>query len=130
RVDCADARPQHHRGPHHPGLSPGSPLRGRTRPWKQVQQSRMPTIRQAVDALEERLFVGRERDLESFRSWLERPAGPTPEILNVHGPGGVGKSALLAAFRRIAAGAGRTVALVDGRAVPATPAAFPQASAG
>src|SRR3954469_4872970 len=83
----------------------------------------MPTIREAVDALEERLFVGRTRDLDAFGEFLERPAGPEPQLLNVHGPGGVGKSALLAAYRRIAERAGRPVVLVDGRSVPAEPAA-------
>ena len=81
----------------------------------------MPTIREAVDTLEERLFVGRARDLEVFREWLEQPE---PSLLNVHGPGGVGKSALLGAFRRIAGRTGRQVVLVDGRSVPANPEAF------
>src|SRR3954465_11219425 len=90
----------------------------------------MPTIREAVDALEERLFVGRTRDLDAFGEFLERPAGPEPQLLNVHGPGGVGKSALLAAFRRIAERAGRPVVTIDGRSVPAEPEAFLTAAAG
>src|SRR6266545_4227919 len=89
----------------------------------------MPTIREAVESLEERLFVGRERDLETFARWLEQPAGPAPEILNVHGPGGVGKSALLAAFRRMATRAGRRVVLLDGRALEVAPEAFLRAVA-
>jgi DNA-directed RNA polymerase specialized sigma24 family protein len=84
----------------------------------------VPTIREAVDALEERLFVGRTRDIDTFQTWLERPAGPEPQILNVHGPGGVGKSALLAAFRRIAEAGGRPVTVVDGRSVPADADSF------
>ncbi len=87
----------------------------------------MPTIREAVDALEERLFVGRARDLEAFGDFLDRPE---PEILNVHGPGGVGKSALLAAFRRTAERAGRSVTAVDGRSVPAEPEALLAAAGG
>jgi len=87
----------------------------------------VPTIREAVDALEERLFVGRARDLEAFGDFLERPE---PEILNVHGPGGVGKSALLAAFRRTAERAGRPVTAVDGRSVPAEPEALLAAAGG
>ncbi len=89
----------------------------------------MPTIREAVDSLEERLFVGRDRDLETFVRWLEQPAGPAPEILNVHGPGGVGKSALLGAFRRIALRGGRRVVLLDGRSVEPAPEAFLRAAA-
>jgi hypothetical protein len=90
----------------------------------------VPTIREAVDALEDRLFVGRSRDLDSFRNWIDQPAGPEPSLLNVHGPGGVGKSALLAAFRRIAERAGRPVVLVDGRSVPAEPEPFLAAATG
>jgi len=88
----------------------------------------VPTIREAVDALEERLFVGRARDLEGFRTWLEGDAEAEFSLLNVHGPGGVGKSALLGAFRRIAERAGRPVALVDGRSVPPEPGAFLEAA--
>jgi hypothetical protein len=84
----------------------------------------VPTIREAVDALEERLFVGRTRNLEAFRAWMDHPSGPEPSLLNVHGPGGVGKSALLGAFRRLAERAGRPVVVVDGRSVQAEPAAF------
>src|SRR5215211_2988489 len=84
----------------------------------------MPTIREAVEALEERLFVGRAHDLEAFDLWLGRPGGPEPQLLNVYGPGGVGKSALLAAFRRISERAGRPVVAIDGRSIPPTPEAF------
>lgn len=87
------------------------------------------TLGAAVRALEDRLFVGRERELALFARWLQ--AEPSvPEILDVSGPGGVGKSALLGAFQRIAAGAGRVVALVDGRTLEATPAALLQALGG
>jgi DNA-directed RNA polymerase specialized sigma24 family protein len=90
----------------------------------------VPTIREAVDALEERLFVGRALDLDAFRNFLEAPPGAEPQLLNVHGPGGVGKSALLGAFRRIAERAGRPVVGVDGRSVPAEPEAFLAAALG
>jgi putative ribosome biogenesis GTPase RsgA len=42
-------------------------------------------------------------------------------LLNVSGPGGVGKSALLGAFRRLAEEAGRPVVVAEGRGMPPTP---------
>ena len=63
-------------------------------------------------------FVGREAELEVFRKALYEPA-PTSSVLFVHGPGGVGKTALLGVFAELAAEAGRPVARVDGRAVRA-----------
>lgn len=74
----------------------------------------MATIQQDALARESRLFVGRERELALFRSWL---AADTPTILSVSGPGGVGKTALLSAFEREAQAAGRSTVRVDGRAI-------------
>jgi hypothetical protein len=65
------------------------------------------------------LFVGREPELATFRDWLATSAR-VPEILNVSGPSGVGKSALLRTFQRIAADEGRTAILADGVGFPAT----------
>ncbi len=90
----------------------------------------MPTIREAVEALEERLFVGRAQDLETFERWLGPDDGGAPQLLNVHGPGGVGKSALLGAFRRVSERAGRPVVTIDGRSVPPTPEDFLSAATG
>src|SRR5947199_10856209 len=77
----------------------------------------MATIGQALEWLEERLFVDRERELEIFRHWLDTQ-GPLPEILNVSGPGGVGKSVLLRAFRHLALGLGHLVVLIDASDIP------------
>ena len=66
----------------------------------------MPTFGQLVRDLDERNFVGRERQMAIFREWLAADP-PRPELINVSGPGGVGKSALLGAFRRQAEHAGR-----------------------
>ena len=74
----------------------------------------MPTIGEAVHGLQTRLFVGRQRELARFQVWLEAET-PLPEILDVSGPGGVGKTALLGAFRRCAHQHGRPVVWVDGR---------------
>lgn len=60
----------------------------------------MPTIGDALSLLDAELFVGRERELARCRQWLGAPT-PRPEILNVGGPGGVGWTAMLHAFRWI-----------------------------
>jgi energy-coupling factor transporter ATP-binding protein EcfA2 len=80
-----------------------------------------PTLGDALRSLEQRLFVGREAEMAAFRDWLLDRASPTPEILYVYGPGGVGKSTLLRAFARAAEALGRAAVLVDGREVAPTP---------
>jgi hypothetical protein len=76
----------------------------------------MATLGQAVRALEEQFFVGRDHELDLFRHWLVAAPNP-PEILSVSGPGGVGKSALLGAFQRYAIAQGWSVVFVDGRTI-------------
>ncbi|MGR6917974.1 AAA family ATPase [[Actinomadura] parvosata] len=71
-------------------------------------------------------FVGRRQELEIFRSALD---GDGLGVLYVHGPGGIGKSALLRRFADEAVAAGRTVIQLDGHIVNATPEAF-EAEAG
>lgn len=71
------------------------------------------TFSDVLRGLEEQLFVGRERELAFFRRWLDAGAN-SPEILNVSGPGGVGKSTLLRAFGRLAESTGRRVVCLDG----------------
>src|SRR5260221_184943 len=103
-----------------PRSSPEGRSRGRTP---------MPTLGDAVQAFEERLFSGRHRELAVFQQWLT--ISPTsPEVLNVSGPGGVGKSSLLAAFQRCAETLGWSVVVVDGRSVPPTPDGFLRALGG
>lgn len=70
-----------------------------------------------------RRFVGRSSELELFTATLEA-SEPSFTVLHVHGPGGVGKSALLRAFADRAAHTGATPALVDGREVEPSPAGF------
>ncbi|HZG88414.1 LuxR family transcriptional regulator [Paenibacillus sp.] len=66
-----------------------------------------------IEALSERLFVGRGVELAVFSAFLERGA-PRPErIVNVCGGSGIGKSFLLDRFRRLAAAAGRPALTVD-----------------
>ena len=83
----------------------------------------LATLGQAIAALEEQLFVGREPELATFRHWLTAVPAP-PEILVVSGPGGVGKTALVGAFRRQARVEGRHVVDVDGQHLRPTPRAF------
>jgi hypothetical protein len=77
------------------------------------------SIGEAVSRLDEDSFVGRELELATFRAWLTEPTR-FPEILNISGPSGVGKSTLLRAFGRIALEQGRTVIHADVGTVPAT----------
>ncbi len=72
-------------------------------------------------------FVGRAAPLATVSAAL---TGDAPaRIIHVHGPGGVGKSALLRAVGRRAAGLGRPIIRVDGRLVAATPEALATAVA-
>ncbi|WP_336208736.1 ATP-binding protein [Nonomuraea sp. LPB2021202275-12-8] len=65
-------------------------------------------------------FVGREEELAVFNAALY---GGGCSVLYVHGPGGIGKSALLRRFAYEAAVAGRPVSMVDGGMLEPSPAA-------
>ncbi|MBP2703856.1 ATP-binding protein [Microbispora sp. RL4-1S] len=71
-------------------------------------------------------FVGRGEELAVFNAALN---GGGCGVLYVHGPGGIGKSALLRRFAHEAAVAGRPVSTVDGRMLEPSAAAF-EAEAG
>jgi hypothetical protein len=60
------------------------------------------------------VLVGRERELAAFLAWEASGEG---EVLNVSGPGGVGKTALLGAFAQAST---RPVIQVDGRVIEPT----------
>jgi hypothetical protein len=66
-----------------------------------------------------RAFVGRKAELAAFDEALCGGG-----VLFVHGPGGIGKSALLSCFAQRAAAADRTVTMLDGRLLDPSPAAF------
>ena len=70
----------------------------------------MASLGETLQDLRERAFVGREDELAGLASALAAPG-----VVFVHGPGGVGKSALLDAFAHRAADAGRTPIRVDAR---------------
>ncbi|WP_327581485.1 ATP-binding protein [Nonomuraea sp. NBC_00507] len=65
--------------------------------------------------------MGREEELAVFHAALY---GGGCSVLYVHGPGGIGKSALLRRFAHEATLAGRPVSTVDGRTPEPSPAAF------
>ena len=70
------------------------------------------TVASGMESAESRLFVGREHELQQFEQWLVQSPSSL-EILDVHGPGGVGKSALLRAFARRARQLGREARIVN-----------------
>ncbi|MGV9380525.1 ATP-binding protein [Nonomuraea sp. NPDC003707] len=74
-----------------------------------------------LQAAREMAFVGREEELAVFDAALY---GGGCSVLYVHGPGGIGKSALLRRFAQGAVVAGRPLSVVDGRTVEPSPAAF------
>ncbi len=66
-----------------------------------------------LGALQRRLFVGRDFELNFFAAFMERGANRAERIVNVCGDGGVGKSYLLDRWRDIAASKGRAAVSVD-----------------
>src|SRR5262245_64727726 len=60
-------------------------------------------------------LVGRERERDQLRTWVMDPDGPSAVF--VHGPAGIGKTALVTGTL-----VGPTTVLVDGREVEPTPA--------
>lgn len=62
-----------------------------------------PTLADRVRAARRRAFVGRGPEIELFRQAVEAPGEPPFTVLHVHGPGGIGKSALLRMFEDVAA---------------------------
>ena len=89
------------------------------------------TLEARIRAARAREFVGRSAEQTLFRSSLVTdPADPTFTVLWVHGPGGIGKSALLERFAEDAQAVDRPVVRVDGRAIDATSGSFNAAASG
>src|SRR5262245_48618851 len=76
-------------------------------------QSGRVADRLAVAAAE--ALVGRERERDQLRAWVMDPDGPSAVF--VHGPAGIGKTALVTGTL-----VGPTTVVVDGREVEPTPA--------
>ncbi|MFH8533982.1 AAA family ATPase [Streptomyces tendae] len=74
-------------------------------------------------------FFGRQEELSLFRRCLDGSPG-APSVIVLHGPGGMGKSALLQRFAMEASAAGRPVVAIDADAIDVSPSAFEQAAAG
>ncbi|MGW0637830.1 ATP-binding protein [Nocardia salmonicida] len=81
------------------------------------------TVADRLRSARRRRFVGRTGEVELFRTALAADEPPFT-VLFLHGPGGIGKSALLAEMVEIAALAGAATTRVDGRTVEPTPAGF------
>ena len=82
------------------------------------------TLARRLRGARRRRFVGRDGELELFRAGLEVPAGPDWAVLWIHGPGGVGKTALLGVLEEDAETAGVPAWRLDLRAVELSPAGF------
>lgn len=81
------------------------------------------TIADRLTSARHARFVGRRAELGLFDSALRAPAASFA-VLFVHGPGGVGKTALLHAFADRALAAGVEPVMVDGRDTEPTPDGF------
>jgi hypothetical protein len=83
-------------------------------------------LAERIAASRHRDFVGREAELALFRHAM-LASEPPFSVLHVHGPGGIGKTALLREFARFGEQAGRTCAWIDGRDLDPSPPAFMRA---
>lgn len=75
-------------------------------------------VAERLRAARQRGFVGRKEELAAFDEALGGGG-----VLFVHGPGGIGKSALLRCFAQRAEEAGRPVTALDGRLLDSSPSA-------
>ena len=81
------------------------------------------TVADRLKSARRRRFVGRTAEVELFLGALVVPEPPF-SVLWIHGPGGVGKTALLGAFAEAAGDAGVDVVSLDLRAIEPSPPAF------
>jgi hypothetical protein len=92
-----------------------------------VDECHSRTLGEVLTEHRRRRFVGRSAEIELFRAALDDAIDPPFSVLHIHGPGGVGKTSLLEALGAIAAGAGATVARLDGRDLDPSPVSVLQA---
>lgn len=85
-------------------------------------------LRDHLRAARHRRFVGRESERTLFTDALDAEALPF-HVLLLHGPGGVGKTALLREFERIARTRSLPTVYLDARDLEPAPAAFEHALA-
>jgi len=84
------------------------------------EEVRPPTIARALDAERERLFVGRDAELEQLSTLCDRTSDK--RLVSISGPGGVGKTELVAAFSRLASRSAIPVVAIDSADVSASEA--------
>jgi hypothetical protein len=85
------------------------------------------TLGDRLEATRRRAFVGRQAERAVFTAALAGEDGAFP-VLYVHGPGGIGKSALLRILGDDARAAGRVVIELDARLIDASPHGFERAT--
>lgn len=83
----------------------------------------MPSLFDYLSAERHRQFVGREAELTRFQSALDADEMPF-HVLYVHGPGGVGKTALLQEFKHRCGKQGVSTYYLDARTVEPSAADF------
>ncbi len=87
----------------------------------------MLTLGDRIAARDDGAFVGREREVAALQAMFSD--GATATVAYVHGPGGVGKSALLRAVARHGRERGWTTVAIEGRDVAVDRAALSEALA-
>jgi hypothetical protein len=80
------------------------------------------TLADRLRARDEERFVGRTAELAVFAGLFTDD--PPTSVVHVHGPGGIGKSALLRQVQRLGAAAGWSPWRIDGRELPPAPGAL------
>jgi hypothetical protein len=80
-------------------------------------------LAERLAAARQQRFVGRDDERAHFRAALGETGSPVV-VLYVYGPGGVGKTALLAEFARIAGERGLSAVRLDARDIEASPTGF------
>jgi hypothetical protein len=88
-----------------------------------VSAEHTPRLADRLEAARRGRFVGRVAERDLFRSALLDPE-PQFAVLHLVGPGGVGKTALLREFARIATECGRSLVRLDGRNIDPSPRGF------
>ncbi len=88
-----------------------------------AHSERIRRLADRLSAARRARFVGRQAELELFWSAL-LASEPPFAVLHLYGPGGIGKTALLAEYAHLAADAGRQVVRIDGRDVDPSPPGF------